>query len=30
MIRRFTSAPKPAVRVAVFMAATSAASTRSP
>ena len=30
MIRRLTSAPKPAVRVAVFMAAASSPSTRSP
>jgi hypothetical protein len=30
MIRRFTSAPKPAVREAVFMAPLVAASTRSP
>ena len=30
MMRRFTSAPKPASRVAAFIAAVSAASTRSP
>ena len=30
MIRRFTSSPNPAVRVAVFMAATSGAVTRRP
>ncbi len=30
MMRRFTSGPKPAVRVAVFMAVTSGASTRRP
>ncbi len=30
MIRRLTSAPNPAVRVAVFMAVTSAAGTRRP
>ena len=30
MMRRFTSGPNPAMRVAVFMAATSSPSTRSP
>ena len=30
MMRRLTSGPKPAVRVAVFMAATSSPSTRNP
>ena len=30
MIRRFTSAPNPAVRVAAFIASTSSPSTRSP
>ena len=30
MIRRFTSGPKPADRVAVFMVVVSSASTRSP
>ena len=30
MMRRFTSAPKPASRVRAFMAATSAAGARSP